>query len=305
MAPHTVIFCLLFSVPLILFLLGHGRRRRSGKLPPGPPQLPIIGNLHQLGAAPQVTLTEMAAEHGPLMFLRLGSIPTLVISSSDAACEVIRHHDLAFSGRPVLFAAKKLSYGLLDVVFVPPGGYWRMARKVMMVELLSAKRVQSFRKVREEEVARVVESIREHSSSSSSLSSTIDLSKMVLSMANSIVCRAAFGEKHGGGGGGGVEIHRVLAEAQDVLGGFCVGDFFPWMRWIHGLDGLQARVEKVFKELDGFYNQVIEEHLKKEPSSEHVDMVDVLLRLLEDPTHRKTFSSMDHIKGLLTVSIFN
>ncbi|WOL17500.1 Cytochrome P450 [Canna indica] len=174
----------------------------------------------------------------------------------------------------------------------PPGGYWRMARKVIVVELLSAKRVQSFRKVTEEEVARVVDSIRERS-----YSSPVDLSKTVLSMANSIVCRAAFGDKHGGGG---VEIHRVLAEAQDVFGGFCTGDFFPWMRWIHALDGLQARVEKVFKELDSFYNQVIEEHLKQEPSLEHVDMVHVLLRLLEDPTHRKTFSSMNHIKGLLT-----
>ncbi|CAL9135236.1 unnamed protein product [Musa textilis] len=245
---------------------------------------------------PHLTLRALAERHGPLMFLQLGSIPTVVISSAHVAREVFRAHDLAFAGRPTLYAAERLSYGLRDVGFAPHGEHWRQARKVFMVELLSAKRVRSFRGVREREVASLVASIRRLAPSSSS--SPIDLSRMVVSVTNAVTCRAAFGYRCETAGSG--RLRWVMDELQSVLGGFCAGDFFPWLRWIHALDGLRARVERVFRELDDIYSQVIEEHLRGGCTSDHGDLVQVLLRLREDPTQRNTFGSMDHIKGLLT-----
>nr|DAD37950.1 TPA_asm: hypothetical protein HUJ06_008591 [Nelumbo nucifera] len=38
---------------------------------------------------------------------------------------------------------------------------------------------------------------------------------------------------------------------------FCVKDFIPSLRWVDYLSGLDARVEKNFKELDCFLDQVI------------------------------------------------
>ncbi|KAG6486101.1 cytochrome P450 71A9-like [Zingiber officinale] len=291
-----LIFCCVVSIPLLflLFRRSHRGEGRDGqckaKLPPGPRPLPIIGNLHQLGsAAPHLALSALAAEHGPLMYLRLGSVPTLVVSSAAAAREVFKHHDLAFSGRPALFAATKLSYGLNDVTFSPYGECWRQARKLYMVELLSAARVQSFRAVREEEVARAVASIRSHPSPS-----PVNLSRMMLVLANNIVCRTAFG----GDGRGNNDIDWILAEAEELMGRFCAGDFFPRLRWLHKLDGLQARVEKVFNQLDDLYNKVIAEHLAREDHDE-VDMVDLLLRLHRNPTDKNIIRGMDRVKALL------
>ncbi|KAG6486100.1 cytochrome P450 71A9-like [Zingiber officinale] len=290
-------FCCVVSIPLLFLLLrrsqrGEGRDRQSkAKLPPGPRPLPIIGNLHQLSTnAPHLSLSALAAQHGPLMYLRLGSVPTLVVSCGAAARDVFKHHDLAFSGRPALFAATKLSYGLLDVAFAPHGEYWRQARKVYMVELLSAARVQSFRAVREEEVACAVASIRNHPSSS-----PVNLSRMMLALANSIVCRTAFG----GDGRGSNDIDRILAEAGELMGGFSAGDFFPRLRWLHKLDGLQARLEKVFNQLNDLHNKVIAQHLSREDHDE-VDMVDLLLRLHRNPKDKNIIKSMDHVKALLT-----
>lgn len=64
------------------------------------------------------------------------------------------------------------------------------------------------------------------------------------------------------------------------------------------------RVEKCFKELDNFYDKVIEEHLdpKRPNKAEHEDVVDVLLQVQKDPSQAIALNN-DQIKGVLTVRI--
>ena len=73
----------------------------------------------------------------------------------------MKTHDLALSSRPKIFSAKHLLYNCTDVAFSPYGAYWRHIRKICILELLSAKRVQSYSFVREEEVARLVSRVAE------------------------------------------------------------------------------------------------------------------------------------------------
>ena len=93
------------------------------------------------------------------MLLRLGSVPTLVVSSADAARAVFQHNDRALSGRPALYAAARLSYGLRNVSFAPPDAFWRAARRACLSELLGAPRVRGFRGVREAEAAALVAAV--------------------------------------------------------------------------------------------------------------------------------------------------
>eukprot|EP01018_Ginkgo_biloba_P010778 Gb_08444 [translate_table: standard] len=63
-------------VAWIFFKSRHGSSDQTLKLPPGPPPLPIIGNLHMLGKLPDRKLQELSKKYRPIMFLRLGSVPT-------------------------------------------------------------------------------------------------------------------------------------------------------------------------------------------------------------------------------------
>ncbi|GFQ08116.1 cytochrome p450 cyp736a12, partial [Phtheirospermum japonicum] len=49
--------------------------------PPGPRSLPILGHFHLLGKNPHQDLHSLARKHGPIMGLRFGSSPTIVVSS--------------------------------------------------------------------------------------------------------------------------------------------------------------------------------------------------------------------------------
>ncbi|OVA20565.1 Cytochrome P450 [Macleaya cordata] len=302
---HSNLFILLlvFITPLLVLFTQLRRKNNEGsrgswRLPPGPNRLPLIGNLHQLGDLPHLSLQKLSYEYGPLMFLRLGLVPTLVVSSADMAKEIFRTHDLVFSGRPVLYAAKKLSYGCVAISVAPYGEYWREVKKITILEMLSAKRVRSFRAVREEEVAAVIDFVRKSSSSSSSV--PINLSEMMLCLVNNVICRVTFGRKYEGVSNGKSKFHGVLIETQDLLAGFSTADFFPWMGWIHKFDGLEARLEKNFRQLDDFYDKVIDEHLNSQrPNPELEDLVDVLLRIQKDPSQGTTLNR-DQIKGILT-----
>ncbi|XP_075661549.1 cytochrome P450 736A117-like [Castanea sativa] len=255
--------------------------------PPSPPKLPIIGNLHQVGLQPHRSLQTLAQRHGPLMLLHFGSVPVLVVSSADAAQEIMKTQDLNFANRPKSGIAEKLLYNCKDVATAPYGEYWRQTKSILVLHLLSNKRVQSFCSVREEETFLMIDKIKESCSSSS-----VNLSEILAKLTNDVVCRVALGRKYGEGEGGR-KFKELLGEFGDLLGAINVGDYIPSLAWLSRVNGLDAKAEKVAKQLDEFLEGVIEEHINCQKKGDHdhgfsqenedrKDFVDILLWIQEE-----------------------
>ncbi|GLJ45522.1 hypothetical protein SUGI_0958420 [Cryptomeria japonica] len=149
-------FSLIFLLIIYRFLTTRKSNKGELRLPPGPRPWPLVGNLNLLGSLPHQSMAELAKKYGPIMFLRLGSVPTVVATSPAMAKEFLKTHDLIFANRPTSSVSKIMAYESRDVVLAPYGEYWRQMRKLCTMELLSAKRTESFRWVREDEASALV-----------------------------------------------------------------------------------------------------------------------------------------------------
>jgi cytochrome P450 len=131
------------------------------RLPPGPWTLPVFGSMHHLaGQLPHRAMRDLARRHGwRVMLLRLGEVPTLVVSSREAAREVMKTHDTSFATRPLSSTVRVMTNGGRDIIFAPYGDHWRQMRKIAVTELLTARRVLSFRAIREEEVGAMLRAV--------------------------------------------------------------------------------------------------------------------------------------------------
>ena len=270
----TQLALVLFSLLLPFFLL---KSRKGGKLnlPPSPPKLPIIGNLHQLGTLPHRSLRALSTKYGPLMLLNLGHVPTLVVSSAEIAREMVKTHDIVFSNRPKTTAANIFTYGCVDVGFAPYGDYWRHAKKIAVLELLSLKRVLSCQFIREEEVKILVNEIHHACLSKSQ----VNLTNMLIVVSNNITSRCVIGRKSevkNGKSTFGELSRRMMVQ----LTAFCVGDFFPSLGWMDNLTGRIASLKATSRALDSLLDQVIEEHkLLNVDDDDKKDFVLILLKL--------------------------
>ncbi|XP_048136335.1 cytochrome P450 71B10-like isoform X2 [Rhodamnia argentea] len=284
---------------LLLLLAAKNFSSKKKNLPPGPPPLPIIGNLHQLGHLPHQSLWKLSRRYGPVMLVRLGGVPTIVVSSPGAAREVLKTHDLNCCSRPRLLGTGRLSYDYLDMAFVEYGDYWRELRKLCVLELFSAKQTQSVRHVREEEVGSMIESIARSAESGT----PVNMSEKFMALTADITCRVAFGKAFPWVESNDGKFMDMIREAMAMLGSYSASDFYPRFGWIvDRFTGLHSRLEKSFHKLDVFYQKVIEAHRDANKSNEEVeDIVDLLLKMERDQTELAGVRlEKDNIKAILT-----
>ncbi|XP_027152193.1 cytochrome P450 71A3-like [Coffea eugenioides] len=271
---------------LALFLRFYASSKPQQRLPPSPSKFPVVGNLFKLGLYPHRKLQSLSRKYGSLMLVHFGSKPVVIASSADAACEILRTHDLVFANRPKTSMSDRLLYGSKVIAASPYGEYWRQVRSICVLQLLSHKRVQSFRFVREEETSLMVEKIRNFSASSPPLSA-INLSDLLMTLTNDVICRVALGRKYSDREDGSKSM-QIMKEFVELLGTIDIGDFVPWLGWLRHLNDLDDKVDKVVKQLDEFLEGVIKEHKDRKNGKANTDdsiegkgsdLVDILLEI--------------------------
>ncbi|KAF5792572.1 putative cytochrome P450 [Helianthus annuus] len=270
--------------------------------PPGPRGLPFIGNMHQIdNSSLHTSLWKLSKSYGPIVSLNLGFIPAIVVSSASLAKEILKTQDHTFCSRPLLHGIKKIGYNGHDVALSPYNRNWKEMRKIFSVYLFSPKRIQSSRYIREDEVSRAMKKIHGLALSSNHVNLSV-ISHIVMS---TIVTRVGFGKRYEEGDKS-KEILRLLHELQATITNYFLSDLWPGSKLAGLIDRMMGkfyRLEKCFKDLDSFYQELIDEHLHpqnpKSSEGEH-DLIDILLQLKKDHVLDPFELTNDHIKAIIT-----
>ncbi|KAF8022509.1 hypothetical protein BT93_F0123 [Corymbia citriodora subsp. variegata] len=287
---ETSLLALLSTTLLVTlyFFFHHLRRQKSPKLPPGPPPLPIIGNLHQLGSLPHRRLHSLAKSYGPIMFLRLGNKPTVVVSSPEAAELVLGTHDSIFSSRPSVDALRHLSYGNKGMAFAESGAYWRGMRRLCTLQLLSSAKVESFAPIRREELGRVVRRVR----AAAAARDAVDVSAEVGQLIGDLACRMILGcstrDKF--------NLKPVIHEALKLAGSFNLADYVPLLGALD-LQGMTRRAKAVNRAIDKIFEDIIREHKEDTTGKYKGDFIDILLTGMDHPINSSSRDEPVHIMG--------
>nr|CDM85706.1 unnamed protein product [Triticum aestivum] len=264
LSAATVFLSVVSLVILVFFLSRKTSASSKKKRPPGPWCLPLIGNLlHLLTSQPQAALRDLARKHGPVMSLRLGQVDAVVISSPAAAQEVLRDKDLT-------------------------GAYWRMLRKLCMVELLSAQKVRQLAPVRDGETRSLVRKV----GTAGRGGEPVNLGRLLCSCSISITAKATFGRLCD------EELQKQYMPVVEVAvkegGGFSAGDLFPSLWFVDVATGLTRRLWRTRRQLDAIFDKMIAEC--EAQREEH--LLNVLLRI-KDEGKLEVPISMTSIKAIL------
>ncbi|KAL8246834.1 hypothetical protein R6Q59_008050 [Mikania micrantha] len=246
-------------------------------LPPGPPKLPIIGNLHQLaGSLPHRVFRDLAKKHGPIMHIQLAQISAIIISSPRLAKQVLKTHDLALASRPTSLASRVLFYENTNIAFTPYGDYWRQLRKICSLQLLSAKKVRSFGAIRQQEFNKFMKSL-----SLLPDGEPINVREKVSEMVNNVVCVSSFGDNCRQR----TQLLEIIDRFGRELSGFCLADVFPSYEFVSRIMGRKSNLLKLRKYFDEILDEILGDRLcrrSNRDASNEEDLLEVLLKIKDE-----------------------
>ncbi|KAL8492977.1 hypothetical protein ACS0TY_024254 [Phlomoides rotata] len=264
------------------------RARMSSKLPPGPYQFPIIGNILDLGPKPHQSLAQLSRKYGPIISLKLGIKTTIVVSSPETAKLVLQQHDSSFSSRTTPTAIAVVDHHKFSIGWLPVENQWRKLRKICKEQMFSVPRLDASQGLRREKLQKLCDYVKECSETGRA----VDVGDAAFTTSLNLISATLFSMEF-------AEFNSDSShEMKDLMGAMmkCVGrpnfaDYFPILKFIDPqgiLKQTKFYVEKLFAIFDG----IIDERLK---SIEKNDLLEALIAINKNDEAELSMKDIRHL----------
>ncbi|PIA38484.1 hypothetical protein AQUCO_02800294v1 [Aquilegia coerulea] len=264
-------------IAIALLILKNKFFSSSKNRPPGPPGWPIIGNFLDLGAAPHQSLTNLSKKYGPVLWLRLGAVNTMVVSSAEAATDMFKNHDLAFADRKTNEAMRVHNYYQGSMAFARYGPYWRMLRRISTTELFTNNRINGTENLRAKGIEKMTKWMWEEAQNNGSvqvgrfvaLGSFNVIGNVTLTKDNIVDPQLE----------AGTEFFASLTRAIELSGLPNVSDFYPFLKWLDP-QRIRKNAERAMAHPLNFATGFVKERLLARQNgqiNEKKDFLDVML----------------------------
>ncbi|KAJ3677085.1 hypothetical protein LUZ60_002809 [Juncus effusus] len=269
---------------------------QNARLPPGPAKLPIVGNLFDLDQNRlHVSLANLAKSYGPIMSLKLGLTTTIVISSPEAAQDVLQTKDVFFSARSIPDAFYAYNFNNRSVLWLPSTSpLWKQLRATCSMYLFSPRFLEFTRQMREKKAQDIMQHFRRLANH------PVDIGPVVFAGMLNIISNLVFSEDV-------VDLNsESKQEFKDLITSSVhesikpnISDLFPFLRLLD-LQGRRRGLTGYLERFYNFFDDVIDHRVKcvNVGGKRNNDFLDSLLKLnAESKLDRQT------MKVLLTTLI--
>lgn len=280
------------SVVLALILLfnqwrkrPHNQNSKVNSAPEASGAWPVIGHLHLLSEKIPISriLGALADTYGPVFTIRLGVHRALVVSSSEAVKDCFTTNDKILAKRPHSTAGEYLGFSHAGFGFTQ-GPYWRQIRKLVVQEMLSARRLETLKHVREHEINTMIKDLYKNRGK-------VVISEWFEQLSMNIMMMMIAGKKYADESNEEARaFRRIIKEFMYITGQFIVSDAipFPPLRWLD-FQGHIKSMKRVAEEMSVFSEEWIRQHIERDGAASQEDFIDVLLSSIDDK-----FTSFGH-----------
>nr|QOI02200.1 Cytochrome P450 superfamily protein [Camptotheca acuminata] len=267
---------------LLLLVFIKSRNGSDKRRPPGPPGWPLFGNMFDLGDLPHQTLYKFRSKYGPLVWLQLGAVNTMVVQSANAAAELFKKHDVPFCDRKVPDALTAFNFNQSSLGMNSYGPHWRVLRRLCSMEFLVNKRMNETADLRRRCLDNMIKWIEEESTASLSRGGNgeVQLSRFLFLMAFNLVGNLMLSRdlmdaksEHGS------EFFNSMNKILELAGTPNVADFLPFLKWLDPLGIKKTMVQDMTKTMrisSSFVNERLQERKSGKVRTKK-DFLDVLL----------------------------
>lgn len=306
--PVTVAISAGFLLLLIIFV--KSRTGSSKRKPPGPPGWPIFGNMFDLGDLPHQTLYKLKSKYGPIVWLQLGSINTMVVQNAVSAAELFKKHDVPFCDRKVPDTLTAFNFNQGSLGMNTYGGHWRVLRRLCSMEFLVNKRMNETTDLRRRIEDNMVRWIEEDSLASKAQGGTgaVQLSRFLFLMAfnlvgNLMLSRDLMDNKDPEGR----EFFDCMNEILELAGTPNIADFLPLLKKLDPL-GMKKRMVDNMSRTMKISSKFVQERLDNRKAgkiNEKKDFLDVMLEYQGDGKDGPDKFTEQHVNIVIMVKFYN
>ncbi|KAG2284947.1 hypothetical protein Bca52824_044551 [Brassica carinata] len=224
--------------------------------------------------------------------------PLLVITSPEAAREVLRTHDQVLSNRGSNNSINSINHQELSLVWAPSSSLrWRLLRKLSATMLFSPQRMEATKALRMNKVKDLISFMSE----SSEREKAVDISHALFTTTLNIISNILFSVDLGS-----YDPFKKLNGFQDTVIGVMeaignpdAANYFPFLRFLD-LQGnskkMKDNIERLFRVFRGFIDaKIAEKALLNNPKDvTDGDFVDALLHLTEGDEAELNTNDIEH-----------
>ncbi|KAJ1690206.1 hypothetical protein LUZ63_014361 [Rhynchospora breviuscula] len=260
-ALHSIAIFLISSLLLKLFFLT-SIPKHTANLPPSPPSFPIIGHLHLLKKPLHHSLSLLSARYGPILYLRFGYRPTLVISSPQLAEECFTTNDVTFANRPSFPSVKEVTNNFSTLIFSDYSPLWRHLRKIATVQVLSNHRLLSSTSARDGEARYLVHRLFVGSADDKSSFQKVNVKVIAFEFILNVVMGMIAGKRYYGEEAKDWEearqFRQLIEDVSTLASGSRLKDFFPCLRFVD-YASVRRRIKAAVEKRNAFSQRLIDE----------------------------------------------